>query len=571
MGSALLRWWGGMAPLILVVSLSACTDWFHDHASAKLNNDGDVLAPLVDEPDTTPPQLISTTPPAGARGATLAGPVGALFNEALDAATVNVSSFTLSGPAGRVDGDVSLQGNQALFTPRLPLAIGVDYTANLSVAIRDAAGNPLAAAQEWRFNTGGNRLAAGFAHACLRADSGKIKCWGDNSFGQLGLGDNQHRGDAAGELGDNLPVVDLGGRAAVEAVNGNFHSCARLDDGTVKCWGYNSNGQLGSGDTQARGDAPGEMGSALPAANLGSGRSAAQLVAGGAHTCARLDNGAVKCWGSNSFGQLGLGDTVDRGVLSTDMGDRLPAVDLGTGRFALELAAGGTHTCARLDNGAVKCWGYNLSGQLGIGDRLPRGDGRNEMGDRLPVVNLGTGRSAVQLAVGPDHNCALLDDASVKCWGENAFGQLGVRGTFAQGDETGEMGDKLFAVNLGSNRGALGVAVGLQHSCAILDDGTVKCWGGNAAGQLGIGDIISRGSNSFEMGDNLAVAALGGGRRAAALVAGARFNCAYLDNGAVKCWGLNDAGQLGLGDTANRGDAPGEMGDALGAADLGAL
>src|SRR5690606_31156632 len=142
-----------------------------------------------------------------------------------------------------------------------------------------------------------------------------------------------------------------------------------------------------------------------------------EVTAGYWHTCARLDNGAVRCWGHNGSGRLGLGDTVNRGDGPGEMGDALSTVDLGTGRTAVEIAAGDSHTCARLDNGTVKCWGYNATGRLGLGNVASRGDGPGEMGDSLPAVNLGTGRTAVELAAGGAHTCARLDDNTVKCWG----------------------------------------------------------------------------------------------------------------------------------------------------------
>ena len=115
----------------------------------------------------------------------------------------------------------------------------------------------------------------------------------------------------------------------------------------MKCWGYNGDGELGLGDTTSRGDGwPGEMGDNLPAVDLGTGRTATAIAAGGNHTCALLDDATVKCWGFNGYGQLGLGDTVARGDEVGAMGDSLPAVDLGTGRTAVAIAAGSNHTCA---------------------------------------------------------------------------------------------------------------------------------------------------------------------------------------------------------------------------------
>lgn len=122
--------------------------------------------------------------------------------------------------------------------------------------------------------------------------------------------------------------------------------------------------------------------------DFGAGRSAVRIAVGGVHHCAVLDNGDTKCWGRNGGGQLGLGDTVDRGDGANEMGDLLPTVDLGTGRSAVKLSAGLEHSCALLDDSKMKCWGDNLFGQLGLGDTLDRGDGVNEMGDLLPTVDL---------------------------------------------------------------------------------------------------------------------------------------------------------------------------------------
>ena len=150
-----------------------------------------------------------------------------------------------------------------------------------------------------------------------------MKCWGYDNFGELGLGHFEITGDEAGEMGDNLPPVDLGtGRTAAAIAAGLAHTCAILDDGTAKCWGANTNGQLGQGDTAHRGNND-DMGDALPAIDLGSGRTATAISAGLAHTCAVLDDYSLKCWGSNSLGQLGQGDTEARGDEAGEMGDAL--------------------------------------------------------------------------------------------------------------------------------------------------------------------------------------------------------------------------------------------------------
>ncbi|KAG2429156.1 hypothetical protein HYH02_014191 [Chlamydomonas schloesseri] len=413
-------------------------------------------------------------------------------------------------------------------------------------------------------------ISAGFKHTCALLDNGSVKCWGYNYDGQLGLGDTSPRGDGPGEMGDTLPAVALGtGRTATAISVGSWHTCALLDNGSVKCWGYNDYGYLGLGDTSRRGNELGEMGDRLPAVALGTGRTATAISAGGWHTCALLDNGSVKCWGWNQFGQLGLGDTSPRGDGPGEMGDTLPAVALGTGRTATAISAGVLHTCALLDNGSVKCWGCNDYGYLGLGDTSPRGDGPGEMGDTLPAVALGTGRTATAIFAGVLHTCALLDNGSVKCWGCNDYGYLGLGDTSYRGDGPGEMGDTLPAVALGTGRTATAISAGSRYTCALLDNGSVKCWGWNDDGQLGLGDTSRRGDGPGEMGDTLPAVELGTGRTATAISAGGWHTCALLDNGSVKCWGYNDAGQLGLGDTSNRGDGPSEMGDTLPAVALG--
>ncbi len=409
-----------------------------------------------------------------------------------------------------------------------------------------------------------SKIAAGIYHTAAILDNGSVKCWGRNSYGQLGYGDTNHRGDGAGEMGSNLPTVDLGtGRTAVQIAAGGYFTVALLDNGTIKCWGDNFYGQLGYGDTNNRGDNAGEMGDNLLQVDLGTGRTAMQIAAGGNHTVVLLDNGTVKCWGRNSSGQLGYGDTNHRGDGAGEMGDNLPVVDLGTGRTAMQIAAGIAHTVVLLDNGTVKCWGENSSGQLGYGDINFRGDGAGEMGDSLLSVELGTGRKAIQIAAGVYYTIVLLDNGTIKCWGNNDAGQLGYGDTNNRGDNAGEMGDSLLPVELGTGRKAIQIAAGVYHTVVLLDNDTVKCWGQSNFGQLGYGDSITRGNGAGDMGDNLPVVDLGTGRTAMQIAAKNDHTVVLLDNGTIKCWGLNNYGQLGYGDTNNRGDNAGEMGDNL--------
>ena len=413
-------------------------------------------------------------------------------------------------------------------------------------------------------------LITGGHHTCAVLDGGSVKCWGLNGNGELGYGDTSSRGDNASEMGDNLATVDLGtGRTALALTSGRDHTCALLDNHTVKCWGLNEIGELGYGDTDNRGDNTSEMGDNLPAVDLGTGRTAKAVNAGMWHTCAILDNDTVKCWGKNDHGELGLGDTSHRGDNASEMGDSLPVVELGSGRTAKALSSAGVHSCALLDNDTIKCWGYNGNADLGLGDTNNRGDNASEMGDSLPAVDLGTGRTAKAVSSGGGGTCAVLDNNAVKCWGYNAQGQLGYGDTNNRGDTAGEMGDSLPAVDLGTGRTASAIWYGDLHVCALLDNGSVKCWGWNSVGQLGLGDTDNRGDIGAEMGDSLGIVPLGAGRSALSITAAWDHSCALLDNDTIKCWGNNAEGELGQGDANSRGDGPDELGDNLPAVLLG--
>jgi alpha-tubulin suppressor-like RCC1 family protein len=400
-------------------------------------------------------------------------------------------------------------------------------------------------------------LTAGSNHTCAILVNNRVKCWGQNN-GALGLGDAQDRGDGPGEMGDDLPFVDLGtGRTATAISAGGGYTCALLDNSTVKCWGA----APGNGTPNGLGDNPGEMGDNLLPISLGTGRSATAISAGDTHACALLDNATVKCWGNGANGRLGLGNTTSRGYSPNQMGDNLPTVALGTGRTATAISAGGNHTCALLDNGTVKCWGYAGWGGLGYGNENSLGDQPGEMGDSLPTVNLGTTATAV--STGYDHTCVILTGGAVRCWGYNLYGQLGIGSAASyQTSPTGSL-------SLGAGRTAAALSGG-ESTCVLLDDGTVRCWGRGADGQLGQGVVDDYGNQTGELPHTLAPVALGTGRTATFVTTARSYHtCARLDDGSVKCWGFNTAGQLGQGNQLNRGDGPGEMGDALPAIDLG--
>eukprot|EP00903_Cladosiphon_okamuranus_P005702 g5662.t1 len=299
-------------------------------------------------------------------------------------------------------------------------------------------------------------IIAGGWHTCAIVDDDNLKCWGYNQWGELGLEDQNDRGDEPNEMGNNLPLVDLGDDAKVLSVAcGDWHTCVLLDDGDVKCFGKNYAGQLGYDDTENRGDDEGEMGDNLDIVDLG-GKKATKIAAGEEHTCAILEGGDLVCWGLGSSGQLGQGGVQNIGDDGGDMSNLAP-INLGTGRTAVEVAAGGNHTCAILDNSDVKCWGENDYGELGMGDTITRGVSPTQMGDQLLPVSLPAGWTLRSLSLGYYHTCAIVSEVGsgdrVVCWGANFSGQIGLGDSETEhtGDEPDEMGEALAPANLGGD------------------------------------------------------------------------------------------------------------------------
>ena len=178
----------------------------------------------------------------------------------------------------------------------------------------------------------------------------------------------------------------------------------------------------------------------------------------------------------------------------------------------LHVVAGVNHVCAILDKYELKCWGQNGSGQLGLENITNLGNSPGQMGDALPVVNVGTGVKVLQVALSSLHTCALLDDSSVRCWGLNDKGQLGIGNLVKIGDEVGEMGNALAAVGLGTGKKALQLATGAKHACAVLDDGSMKCWGSKNFGELGVGSMSAMGDAPGEINEGLPIILLGTGK-----------------------------------------------------------
>lgn len=346
-------------------------------------------------------------------------------------------------------------------------------------------------------NEGALDLRMGEQHTCAVTVEGGVRCWGLNRDGQLGDGT---RNDQRTPVSVALPAGPL---RAVAVACGRQHTCARMANGTVRCWGDNTRGQLGDGTTTA---------SLLPVVVSGL-TGVRQLELGYLYSCALLTNGAVSCWGENANAQVG------DGTLTTAHTPRPVAVV----RHAVYLATGNSHSCAVTFEGAVWCWGENSNGELGDGSS------RNRV---APVKVIGI-EAAVRVAAGVAHTCALLTDGTVRCWGGNNSGQLGNGSTTAS----------LTPVRVAGVSGAVELVAGEAHTCARLSDGTVWCWGDNSAGQIGDGTTTSPRRTPLEVTDLGAVTQVFARRTS---------TCVRRADRSVQCWGSNGAGQLGDGTTVTR-------------------
>ncbi len=341
--------------------------------------------------------------------------------------------------------------------------------------------------------SGVTAIAVGGYHACALTSAGAVKCWGSNDNGQLGNGTKSSQ---------TSPITVNGLGAGVIAIAaGREHTCAVTAAGALKCWGGNYDGQLGDGTTTGR-DVPTDV------AGLGSAISA--VAANYAHTCALTTAGGVKCWGANDEGQLGNGNTQEQ---------HQPVAVSGLASGAGAIAVGGTHTCARMQGGGLKCWGANDNGQVGDGTTAGR---------LAPVDVIGLGGSVSAVAAGNAHTCAVLSGGSAKCWGSNRDGQLG--------DGTTTTHAAPVAVS-GLSAGVTLVAAGDEHSCAVAA-GAVKCWGANHDQQLGDGATRPR---------LTPVGVVGLASGMATVAAGGNHSCAVTAAGGARCWGMNSSGQLGDG------------------------
>ncbi|NRQ41433.1 hypothetical protein HRH59_02445 [Rheinheimera sp. YQF-2] len=365
---------------------------------------------------------------------------------------------------------------------------------------------------------------AGGSQSCVILADGNAKCWGQNSSGQLGVLSFSltAKGDEIGESPVTNTTIDLPdpGLTINDISVGSQHACAILNDRNLYCWGEGQNGQTGLGINSDR--------KAMTSAINFDSEPVAEVSVNGQHSCARLENNEVYCWGLNSSGELGTGD------FSTLY---IPSGNVVLADTPVQIATGAAHSCARLINNTVYCWGDNSSGQLG--DNNGGVDSPTPSQITLPVGTV------LDIDSGGLFGCMIID-TNVYCWGENGSGQLG------NNDGTNTDLDVLsFALNLG---GAIPVklALGGEHACVLTSVGTVYCWGESDAGQTGQNDVT----------DDLAPLLLNfGAYTVTDIDAGNDHTCVRLlpddaldTSRPIRCWGEGGVGQLGLENPSDIGD-----------------
>jgi cysteine-rich repeat protein len=344
--------------------------------------------------------------------------------------------------------------------------------------------------------------------------------------------------------GDTCDRTCASTKIASLAVGGEF-VCIAFEDGAVRCWGQGEYGALGQGKTDDLGNDPDE----LPVANVEVGGKVTQLAAGHNHVCALLDSDKVRCWGSDAVGQLGDGPALEnRGDIKGQMPP--PDVALGPDIEVQQIAAGQGHTCAIVTGGKVRCWGGGAYGALGYGSVA------NRPAPALVNPDVPGVEGATQIALGGEHSCAVIQTGEVLCWGGNSYGELGLGHVNSIGDQGGEV--PMPAVIGGI---ATQVTAGARHTCALMEGGTVRCWGAGKDGRLGTGNEMNVGDKPGPLPTDVDL----GMAKAHAVIAGAGHTCALLERGDVRCWGFNSRGMLGSGNTTSllKPGAPVQLGSAV--------
>ncbi|MEI6743406.1 MAG: hypothetical protein WCL35_06540, partial [bacterium] len=346
-------------------------------------------------------------------------------------------------------------------------------------------------------------LSGGSYHTCL-AKNGNVYCWGFNNLFQIGDGTSTDR---------NTPQLVSGLSLPISVAAGGTQSCAVQSDGLLLCWGNQAGWALGLPDSGSAN--PNAISAPSKIQNASGPLTGVRYVDLGGESygkdngCAITTAGALWCWGANLRGQVGDGTQINR--------KRAVLINITN---VVAVSVGINHSCAVVQDGGVKCWGLNDVGQLG--DSLPI-DSTSFSASPQSVAITG----AIGISVNGNHSCALISNGTVKCWGSNSDGQLG---GLTIGTDSSSPVDVVYVSNV------IGIAAGASHTCAVLSNGTVKCWGDNNSKQGGRSG-----------GDSITPVLVDGITTATAVSAGVAHTCALIGTNDLKCWGQFGNGILGDG------------------------
>lgn len=357
-------------------------------------------------------------------------------------------------------------------------------------------------------------LDGGGQHTCASTSNGSVYCWGQNSSGQLGIGSS---------TSSNLPiqVKDIGGSGTISNIKlisaGTSHTCGVKNDGSVWCWGLNTSGQLGNGNTTMQSFPVQVKG----VGNTGVLTNIAKVAAGESHSCAIDNNGYVYCWGYGNFGALGNNSPFNSSY-------PVRVIDSsGTGFLSniIDISTSDRYSCAVKNDGTGWCWGLGNWGQIGNGTQTE---------SNLIPKPVSTVTNFKQINAGiHGHSCGVTTDKKIYCWGWGDYGSLG------NGSNTAY---QTTPVQVTGITDAQEVSAGYYHSCAVRSNGTIACWGGGDDGQLG------NGTNTHTVNTFVLVSNISNGSK---ITNGANHSCALKSDGSVVCWGNGASGRLGNNGTTN--------------------
>ena len=362
--------------------------------------------------------------------------------------------------------------------------------------------------QEIKSVPGKNLISAGNVHTCAILDNASTMCWGSDGDGRLGDGGEDNTISKPTGY-----VINPDGETFKSIHAGHENTCGITDSGKLYCWGNNNNGKNGIGTTNT------EKSPSTPV-TFEEDTIIEKISIGLYHSCAIDSDNAVWCWGRAWNGNLGSGDD------ATDQYSPVKVELPGANDFATEIAAGERFTCALLGNGAISCWGYDGSYQLG--DSLETTADQNTP---QSYVSLPSGRIAVDVDAGQHHACAVLDNGSIVCWGHNNYGMLGF------GPYSSIANSLPQYINTTQSVSFTQVSTGYDHTCALLENGTGMCWGRNTHGQLGNDSTTDSHYpvyiNQSQTGPLIAISA------------SHIHTCAINASGGAFCWGSANSGTLG--------------------------